>query len=272
MKKDFYEILGLSKTSTEDEIKKAYRRLAMKYHPDRNPGEDSKVAEEKFKEAKEAYECLSNVDTRTKYDQYGHANPSDTFTKWKHTTDNDLNEEMIRNVFSQMFGGGAAEHIFTQQPRQHQQIHTVTISLADAYTGRSVKVDASTEFNIPRGVRSGTRMFVNNKIYVINVLPHHKFKRSNDDLLVDTDISAIEAMLGVEAVFDHLDGTKLQFTIPAGIQQGQIVKLTGKGMNNPEVDRIGDMLVRISISIPRTLSEEEKTALKSVSHRVSINI
>jgi DnaJ-class molecular chaperone len=85
-------------------------------------------------------------------------------------------------------------------------------------------------------------------------------------------ISSIEAILGVEAILDHLDGAKLQFTIPAGIQPGQIVKLAGKGMRNPEIDRDGDVLVRISINIPRNISDDEKNILKSLSHRESINI
>ena len=79
-------------------------------------------------------------------------------------------------------------------------------------------------------------------------------------------------MTGLEAILEHLDRTKLQFKIPAGIQQGQIIKLSNKGMNNPETDRVGDLLVRCSIVIPRNLTEEQKGILKKMSTRDSINI
>jgi DnaJ-class molecular chaperone len=109
-------------------------------------------------------------------------------------------------------------------------------------------------------------------MYQVNVQTHPKFKRANDDLLVDVEIDAFEAMLGLEAFLEHLDRTKLQFRIPAGIQQGQIVKLSNKGMNNPETDKVGDLLVRCSIVIPRNLTEEQKGVLKKMSRRESINI
>ena len=116
------------------------------------------------------------------------------------------------------------------------------------------------------------KFYADNKIYQVNILSHPKFKRSNDDLLVDVEISAFEAMLGLEIVLEHLDGAKLQFNIPAGIQAGQIVKLSAKGMQNPETDRTGDLLVRCSITTPKNLTEEQKELLKQMPRRDSINI
>jgi DnaJ-class molecular chaperone len=266
-KRDYYEVLGISRAAPPDEIKTKYRQLASKYHPDKVTGADGspeKVeAESKFKEVKEAYEALIDSDKRRMYDIHGHNSPGQPGQpQWAHNSHNmhDV-EDMLKSFF------GNATFTTNRQP-----INVVNISLADAYVGKTIRLDQNVTLNIPKGVRSDTRMYADNKLYRINIQQHYKFKRANDDLLVDVEINAIEAMLGVETILTHLDGAILQFTIPAGIQQGQIVKLAGKGMRNPEFDRYGDVLVRISISIPRNLTDSEKNSLKSLNHRESINI
>lgn len=275
-KQGYYAVLGISKSASDDEIKTSYRKLASKYHPDKVTGdEEKKVAEEKFKEIKEAYEILSNLDKRRHYDMHGHAsmdqfshNHGNPNTHWNFSGNvNEFNE-----IFGNIFKGhpGFEEGIFNQT--RQQVTNLISISLIDAYLGKSIKIDSSTVINVPKGMRSGTKFFVNNKMYRVDIQPHAKFKRSNDDLLVDIEINAIEASLGLPAILDHLDGAMLQFTIPAGIQPGQVIKLSGKGMKNPETDRHGDMLVRISILIPRNLTEEEKIVLSKLSHRETINI
>lgn len=277
--RDYYEILGLTKTASEDEIKKSYRKLAMKFHPDRNQGDDSKVAEEKFKEAKEAYECLSDPDKRRQYDQFGHVDPNRQQRPqggphvWTFNDGAGGMPDDIAAVFSQMFGQGHNPFgdIFGHR-QQQQPIFQINISLEEAYTGKVVKVDNATTLTIPKGVRPGTKMYAGNKLFRVEIHPHHKFKRANDDLLVDIEISAIEAMLHVDAVLEHLDHAILQFTIPAGIQNGQIVRLAGKGMRNPENDRHGDMLVRINITIPRGITDEQAAALSIFNPRSLINI
>lgn len=271
-KKDYYEVLGVPKSATEDDIKKAYRRLAMKYHPDRNTEAGS---EEKFKDAKEAYEHLSDPQKKAAYDQYGHAgvNPNmghnNTYTR---TMDEDAIKEMMNNIF----GGSASPFgdLFGQHARAQQRpkIQILNISLEDAYTGKSIRMPGGQTANIPAGIRTGTRFYVDTSIYQIDVLQHHKFKRSNDDLLIDTEISAIEAMLGVESLLTHLDSVKLQFTIPAGIQNGQIVRLAGKGMKNPETDIRGDLLIRISVTVPKTLTDEQRAFLKTMPRRETLDI
>lgn len=272
-KRDYYEILGLTKASSDEDIKLSYRRLAMKHHPDRNPGDGASVAEEKFKEAKEAYEVLSDPERRRQYDIHGHnvnnsAQPNTP--QWSQSGNPGHFDEMFKTFFNAR-NNHFNEGLFGQQAQQ-QTIHVVTISLVDAYIGKTIKVDANVIINIPKGARSGTKLFANNKLYRIDVLPHYKFKRSNDDLLIDVQISAIEAMLGLESILEHLDSVKLQFAIPPGIQHGQIVKLANKGMKNPETDRYGDVLVRISVIVPRTLTEDERAVLKTLIHRESIII
>lgn len=256
-KKDYYTVLGVTKDATEDDIKKSYRKLAMKYHPDRNTEADEagkKAAEDNFKEAKEAYETLSDPEKRATYDEHGHENP------FRHSTQGWANQADLNEMFGDVFS-----HLFKQQTHQAQQktqqLYIISLPLTDAYIGRTVQ-DGKTTINIPKGVRSGTKMFVDSKMYRVDVQPHPKFRRSNDDLLVAVEINAVEAMLGVDAVLEHLDGATLQFKIPAGIQNGQIVKLGMKGMKNPETDRNGDMMVQVSITIPRNLTDEQKAVLK----------
>ena len=270
-KKDYYEVLSLNRSATPAEIKTQYKRLAMQYHPDRNK---EAGAEEKFKEAKEAYETLSDPIKKTQYDQFGHASSSSTQGNTRSWTFNagpngdsvDFNE-ILRSMFN-----GNPDEIFNVHRQPRQQISLVTIPLSDAYKGITVTIDQKHTVNIPKGVRSGTKFSIDGKLFRVDVLAHHRFKRSNDDLLVDIEISAIEAMIGISAILEHLDGIKLEFNIPAGIQNGQIVRLFGKGMKNPETDGTGDLLVRITITIPKTLTDHEREILKALDHRDSINI
>ena len=272
-KRDYYEILGVARNASDDDIKKAYRKLAMKYHPDRNTDGDKEAAELKFKEAKEAYECLSDPQKREAYNRHGHASTDPNFNpgfsggpQWSHNVD-------INEIFGNMFGGGPSPFDgFFNRHQQHTQRQVITITLEDAYTGKQLRLSGGLSINVPAGVRPGTKFFSENVIYQVEIHQHHKFKRSNDDLLVDVDISAIEAMLGVEAQIDHLDKTTLQFSIPAGIQNGQIVRLANKGMRNPETDRKGDLLVRIAVTTPRSLTAEQIAFLKTMQRREMLNI
>jgi len=264
-KRDYYEVLGLERSASDEDIKKAYRRLAMKFHPDRNTGDGQKEAEEKFKEVKEAYETLSDPSKKSSYDNYGHAGAG----SFHSSNFSDVDQEHFRDIFSQIFGAHAGFGNFAQAKKQ--TIHTVRLTLEQAYCGLTAQIDGA-KVQIPAGTRDGTRFYVADKLYRVHINPHHKFKRANDELLVDATIDSIEAMLGVEAFLEHLDGIKLQFTIPAGIQHGQIVKLNGKGMKNPETDKFGDLMIRISITIPKSLTDEEKDLLKKMKHRDTINI
>ena len=259
-KQDYYTLLGVPKTASVDEIKKKYRQAAMQYHPDRNkdPG-----AEEKFKDINDAYQTLSNPDKRAAYDNHGH--------DYVHRG---VNSNNINDIFGAMFGNQDIHDIFNNlHGRQNrQQVHTVALSLDDAYTGKTIKLSTGGSINVPAGVRSGARFILDNVFYIVNVLPHSKFKRSNDDLLVDVEINSIEAMLGIDVVLTHLNGSTLQFTIPAGIQMGQIVRLATKGMKSPETDRWGDLLVRVAVTTPKSLTTEQIAFLKTMQHRETFNI
>lgn len=259
MNNDYYKVLGLEKDASAEDIKNKYRRLAMQFHPDRNPGDAS--AESKFKEIGEAYETLNNPEKREQYDS-----PVSHHT-WAHGAGpNNVN---INDIFKAFH-----EAQFTAPPPQppKQPVNIITITLADAYMGKACKIDNLHALNIPKGVRPGTRFYVDNKIFRVDIYPDSKFKRTDDDLLADVTIDAIEAMIGLDAILTLPNGVKLQFSIPPGIQPGRIVKLSGKGMNNPETDKAGDILVRVTVSIPKLLSDAEKETLRSLTHRSSINI
>ena len=266
-KRDYYEILGVAKTASADEIKQSYRKLAMKYHPDRNQGDPS--AEAKFKEVQEAYDHLSDPDKKRIYDSVGHEKPQTHRRQWTHGSSNSFDMEDFIREFTR--GGGFA---FNEgvNPQKTHQVQIVSINLRDAFVGRVIAISSKVNLNIPKGVRSGTRFYHDGKLFQVDVLPHPKFKRAEDDLLVEVQLNSIEAMLGVEIYLEHLDGSKLQFTIPAGIQPGQVVKLSNKGMKNPETDKQGDILVRVNITTPKGLTDEEKNLLKTLQHRESINI
>lgn len=265
-KKDYYDILGVAKDASDDDIKKAYRRLAMKYHPDRNIDNDKASAEIKFKEIQEAYDIIGDTTKRGNYDYGAYNSNSNHNAQWSTHVD-------INDIFGGMFG--------TQNPfdsfkttRSQPQVprHALKISLEDAYKGKQLRMPGNITITIPAGVRTGTKFVLEGAIYVVDIQQHAKFKRANDDLLVDIQINAIEAMLSIDASLDHLDATQLQFTIPAGIQEGQVVRLGGKGMKNPETDKYGDLMIRITITIPKNLSEEQKAMLQTMPHRKMFNI
>lgn len=252
MRPDYYKILGLEKSATDAEIKQAYRRLAMKYHPDRNP-DDTAAAEAEFKKIKEAHEVLADPARRRAYDSAGFAKSAD-----------------YQDIFADIFGNGF--NPFNHQYTRRQAVQIVEITLADAYTGRTITIDGQ-KISIPAGIRPGSQFELNGRIIRIEISPHSLYKRANDDLLTDVEISSIEAMLGVDVVLEHLNKSVLQFTIPPGIQYGQIVKLSRHGMPNPGTGVPGDLLVRVSVVTPQNLTDEQKEEIRRLfSSRTSIDL
>ena len=270
---DYYDILGVDKKASKDDIKKAYRKLAQKYHPDRNqePG-----AEDKFKEAKKAYETLYDEQKRAEYD-----NPQPKFTRGGRGYSFRTGDGVHVNVSGGGFDGMTVEEILEAlhgdrmgrgfQRRQQHPMAKLTISLEEAYTGTTRTLDGK-EFSIPAGVRTGNKLMVDNIIIVINVAGHIKFRRSNDDLNVAVGITAIEAMTGVECTITGLDGKTIKFKIPPGTQYGQVVRLRGKGMPNPEVDYKGDLLIHVAVNIPDDLTKEQLDSIMKLPRRDSIDI
>ena len=251
--KDYFAALGVEESASPEEIKKAYRKLAMKYHPDRNPNDST--AEEKFKEVGEAYETLSDEKKKEAY----LLNRKRPKNDWSHSPWGD------RSKYEAHFDEDQMSDLFERFKRQQQKNFKqfATITLKQAYTGSSIKVDGTYVF-IPAGTINGTKFNANGIIVEVNIVPNSKFKRSGDDLLVDITIGVPEAILGVDVLFTHVDDTQLKFKIPAGIQPGQIVKLTGKGMPRVGKRDSGDLLIRCAIQIPKTVSMAQQSFYKSI--------
>ena len=279
--KDYYTILGVPRTASESDIKRAYRKLAREHHPDRHPG--NKKAEERFKEINEAYEVLGDADKRRKYDQFGsrfqdfERGGSGQPGSVRFDDLNDL-ENMFgggfSDVFSSLFGGGTRTRRGAGRMRGQDIEQNVEVSLEEAHHGAQVtfqKNGKSLDVKIPAGVKTGSKVRVagegrpgaggapNGDLFlIVNVRPHSRFKREGDDLLMDLPIDLYTAVLGGEAKVSTLDGT-LSLKIPPETQDGRTIKLRGQGMPNlHDPQTRGDVLVKIRIRIPQNLSAEEK--------------
>lgn len=277
-KRDYYEILGVSKTATADEIKKAYRKLALKYHPDRNKEAD---AETKFKEINEAYEVLSDETKRASYDRFGHAafdaaagmggNPfgggfrQGPFT-YTYTTGgaSPFGDEFgfdfsnPYEIFEQFFGGGfgAAQ---ARKPR-----YALTIDFMEAVNGveKKVKIDGKEKtIKVPAGVDDGTRIRFDEFDVTLDVKPHPHFRREGVDVFVDAEIDFFLAVLGGETEIPTLD-EPLKMKVRAGTQSHTLVRLRGMGIKHLRGNGKGDLYVRLIIKVPEKLSRDQKKILE----------
>src|SRR3990172_315321 len=289
--KDYYKILGVDRKASEDEIRKAYRKLAKQHHPDYNP--NNKQAEERFKEINEAYEVLSDSKKRSHYDRLGseYSNwqrrgaPGDF--NWDQYTGfpgggrvniDDLNEMFggggFSDFFQTIFGmGGASASRARGQMQGYQQELEITLEEAYKGTTRLLQTEGKQkQVRIPAGVRTGSKVRVAGAgpngldLYlVINVLEDKRFERRGNDLHTTAFASVFTAILGGEADVETLEG-KVKLSIPAGTQTEQIFRLAGRGMphlKNP-TDK-GDLYVRLKVQIPKYLSEKQRELLEEAS-------
>lgn len=294
--KDYYQVLGINKNASPEEIKRAYRKLAMKYHPDRNPG--NKAAEEKFKDINEAHEVLSDPKKRQKYDQLGSSyqewqqrggtNGSFRWEDWAssggsggtrvHVGDlGDIFEEMgFSDFFNTIFGGmGGMGSNRRAQSRSSQPLaveQPVSISFLESYLGtqRLFQVgNNKIEVKIPAGAKTGTKVRVagagpqqagrKSDLYlVIDVKPDPRFERRDDELYTEAEIDLSTAVLGGETTVAAPSGNVL-LKIPAGTQPGQVFRLAGKGMPVlRQPGQHGNLMVRVKVRIPKNLSREQR--------------
>jgi DnaJ-class molecular chaperone len=280
--KDYYQILGLTKSATEADIKKAYRKLALQYHPDKNKGD--KVAEEKFKEVTKAYEVLSDSQKRQTYDQFGEAafeqggsggagGPFGGFGgqqgpfSYTYTTNGGAQGFDFGgggfsdpfDIFEQFFGGA---NPFGRS--QRRPTYSLTISFMEAVKGVTKKVNLGgsvQSIKIPAGVDDGSRIRFGETDVVLDVTADRKYKRQGYDIVTEEEISFPRAALG-----DNLDVETVQgnvtIKIPAGTQPETLVRLRGKGVKMLRGSGFGDHYVRIKIVIPKNLSGRQKELLK----------
>ena len=288
MPNDFYETLGVSRTATADEVKKAYRKLAAKHHPDRNPGD--KDAEARFKEVSAAYEVLSDATKRERYDQYGHAGEAGGggggfpggFGGGPQM-DPQMAEELFRNVFGGSGGGGGFGDIFGggRGPKKRKQapppdIETeVTVPFLVACNGGSVGINVGgrgIDVKVPAGIQEGKKLRVpaaatgsSDVILKVRVSGHPYFQREGNDLLVEVPISVFEATLGGRVDVPTLAGETLTVTVRPGTTSGSRVRLRGRGVAG------GDQYLTIKVVPPPALTDEQREQLTKLADDVNFD-
>ncbi len=281
-KRDFYEILGVSKTSSKEEIKSAYRKKALEFHPDRNKSAD---AETKFKEINEAYQVLSDQEKRKAYDQFGHSafdpssgfgsNPftggfrqgpftysynssgGNPFAGFDFGEGNDPFE-----VFESFFGGGG--NPFGSRARRKPR-YSLRISFMEAVKGTKKTVDIEGKkhtINIPAGADDGTRIRFSDFDVTLDVQQDSKFKREGYDVYVDTEIPFTTAILGGTVEVPTLDGS-LTLKIRPATQPNTLVRLREQGIQRLQQRGKGDQYVRLLIKFPEKLNKKQRELLET---------
>lgn len=287
---DYYKVLGINKKATDNEIKKAYRKMARKYHPDLNPND--KEAERKFKEVNEANEVLSNPENRKKYDKYG--------KDWKHAeefekaqqqrqyqrgggqrTTGRFSEEDFSDFFSSMFGGDSARSQGRNVQFRGQDYNAeLQLELEDVYRThkRTLTVNGKNiRLTIPAGVKNGQVIKIKGyggegisggpkgDLHIkFSILNHSRFKRDKNNLYTAVKLDLYKALLGGEVVIDTFDG-KVKLNIKPETNNLTKVKLKGKGFPVYKKEgQFGDLYITYQIEIPTNLTNKEKELFKEL--------
>ena len=301
--KDPYAILGVGRNATQEEIKKAYRRLAKQYHPDRNPND--KTAEQRFKEVHAAYEVLGDAERRAQYDRFGAGGPAPDVRAW--TTDRggvhfeDIPFDFgpigglgdLTSIFEQFFSrgpGGRARRRTTPHaaaPRGPDLEHSVELSLEEAIRGTEREVvltaglpEASERirFRVPPGISDGQRVRIRGKgqdgpggrgdlMIRCHIRPHAHFRREGQDILLDVPLTITEAALGTQVEIPTLDGRAV-VKIPAGTSSGTKLRLRGRGVRDP-AGQCGDMYAIVQILAPRAVSGRGRELLTELERELN---
>lgn len=293
MSEDYYKILGVQKTASGEEIKKAYRKLAMKYHPDHTKGD--KGAEEKFKKISEAYAVLSDKEKRKEYDTFGSEGFRQRFSQ----------EDIFRGFdFGDIFrefgfgggnfshgGGGGRRYSFgggspfnfsgAQQPGQAKGsdlVYELPLTLREVATGTSKVItfqhqgrSENLTVKIPKGMIAGKKLRLAGKgnpspyggpagnLYIKSkVLDDQVFSSEKYDLYINRELKLTEALLGTTVSVPTIDDKQLSLKIPPGTKPGTKMRLSGHGLPDMKDNKKGDLYVRIQLKIPQNLNEEQK--------------
>lgn len=306
---DYYKILSVDKTASKDEIKKAYRKLAMKYHPDRNKGD--KKAEEKFKEANEAYAVLSDPEKKQQYDTYGSADFQKRYSQ----------EDIFRNAdlgsifrefginfggtggragggspFDAFFGGGmggGGAQSFHSSSFGGQQFRAskgsdysleLTITLQEVLSGVEKTISLGrgpgsekVSVKVPAGIESGKKLRITGKgspspdggppgdLYLlIKVAPHPLFSRDGSNLLIEKEIPFSGAVLGTTIPVPTLEEKQFNVKVPAGVQPKAKLRLKGHGLPSGPHGPRGDILVQITVAVPKKISSDQKKLVQKL--------
>ena len=356
-KRDYYEVLGVSKDATEEEIKSAFRKKAKEYHPDINKSPD---APEKFKEAQEAYACLSDKDNRAKYDQYGHAAFENPYGNagGDYSGGNPFGNFDFGDIFDDIFGGGfgsfgsafsGGSRNSTRARKGADTLYGMKIDFMDAVYGTKkdidleyyetcedcdghgghgestcstcggkgqvikqtstilgtiqtrttcpdcngkgktyktrcntckgngkVKVNKTLTIDIPAGIDNGEQLRISGKgeaginggpngdLYIeVRINPHELYRREGNDIYIDLPVSITDLCLGCKKVIKTMDG-EVEIKIKEGSQPGEILRIKGKGINNPDSWKKGDFYCILNLIIPTSLSRKQKSLLQEL--------
>ena len=279
-----YATLGVGETATPEEIKKAYRKLASKHHPDKGG------SNEKFQEIEEAYRTLSDPQQRAQYDARGKGGP-----QFHWNGPNGQSDVDIDSIFSQFgFGPGSpfgqhdpfAQFRSRQQPRRNKDLRIeLHVTLAETLQQQSKTISVQTtngnrqtvEVGIPKGVTSGTQIkysglgddlfttLPKGDLYVhVNVIPDTKFASKGVDLYTSVIVNCLHAITGTEAEVITLDGRTFMLTVPAGTQPNTKFRIPGQGLYQLNSELRGDLYVEMNVSIPKDLTQEQLDLIKSI--------
>jgi DnaJ-class molecular chaperone len=294
MARDYYEILGVPRNASEEDLKRAHRKLARQYHPDRNPGD--KQAEARFKEIQQAYDVLSDKTKRAQYDRFGEAGLGAGFRgnqegpggpqfqfRWGggpgggvQQVDPAEAEAMLREMFG---GGGAAfdmDNLFGGRPRGGRSRRTesapqaaeseVTIPFTTAALGGTVNLQIDgreLSVKVPAGAQEGQPLRLRGQapgggdlLLRLHIEPHPYFRREGKDLILELPLSLAEAVLGAKVDVPTLDGSKLTVTVPPGTSSGKRLRLRSRGIAG------GDQYIEIRIVVPATRDSRSRELIE----------
>ena len=298
---DYYKVLGLNRDAGADDIRKAFRKLARKYHPDKNPGDAE--AEKKFKQINEANEVLSDLEKRKKYDKYGkdweHAEAFEAQQRQRRSTggpgfggqtftySGDFDSEMFSDFFNEMFGGGQRSYrAGGRRTVKGQDLQaTLRLGLMDILKDQKQILDVGGKkirLTIPAGVEDNQTIKIKGQgasampggprgdLYItFHISEHPVFRRKGQNLYIRQDIDLYTAVLGGSAQVKTPYG-KISVKIPQGAQNGQKLRIRGKGMPVYKTDRKGDLLVELNVIIPTRLSDKEKSLFRELAGRPEV--
>lgn len=291
MAKDYYKILGIEKSATHDEVKKAFKKLARQHHPDLNPGD--KKAEEKFKEASEAYEVLGDEKKRKQYDQFGaydfgDSGPQNPYSEgfWQSSG---FAQADIEDIFGEIFGMGGPKrgkrgrvvHGFGGGSPFGQTVGrdgsdvqwTLPLDFIEAATGTEKHIllnnGQKLKVKIPAGVETGSKIRLAGKgnpgvgggrsgdlIIETQVALHAQFRREENDIHVDVDVPLATALTGGKISVPTIAGA-VEMKIPRPVQGGQVLRLKDRGVQNFKTKDVGHQYVHLNITIPQGLRDED---------------
>jgi curved DNA-binding protein len=298
MSEDYYKILGVKKESSDTEIKKAYRKLAMKYHPDHTKGDKS--AEEKFKKISEAYAVLSDKDKRKEYDTFGSEGFHQRFSQEDIFRGFDFGDIFREFGFggAESFGGGGGRRFnfgqgsaFNFGGGQQQArvkgsdlVYELPLTLREVATGVSKTVSFQHQgrsenltVKIPKGLITGKQVRLGGKgnpspyggppgdLYIKSkVLDDPKFSAQQYDLYLNHELKLSEAILGITVSVPTIDDKQLSLKIPAGTKPGTKMRLSGHGLPHMRDSKKGDLYVRIQVKIPKNLTKEQQKLVEEL--------